>query len=73
LPAPADRLGFGRLPEETFDPALVWRFLLQPYCTAPSIKDFVGEVLVPYYFIKQGGIRPVSQGAPNGLEDPEDR
>src|ERR1700730_9412349 len=27
-------------------------------------KDFAGEVLVPYYLIGQGGVRPVSQGEP---------
>jgi hypothetical protein len=49
-------------------------FALQHKAGAASDeKDFAGEVLATYYLVGQGGVRPVSKGVPNGLEDTEDR
>jgi hypothetical protein len=41
---------------------------------AAVTKDFAGELFVPHYFIRQGGVRPVStRSEPNDLEDPKNR
>jgi hypothetical protein len=36
-------------------------------------KDLTGELFDPHYLISEGGVRPVSKGAPNGLESTENR
>src|SRR5687768_9107954 len=36
-------------------------------------KNLTGELFDPRYLISEGGIRPVSKGAPNGLESTENR
>jgi hypothetical protein len=36
-------------------------------------KDFTGELFIPHYLIREGGVRPVQKESQNGLEDPKDR
>jgi hypothetical protein len=36
-------------------------------------KNLTGELSDPRYLISEGGVRPVSKGAPNGLESTKNR
>ena len=36
-------------------------------------KDLTGELFDPRYLVFEGGVRPISKGAPNGLENTENR